>query len=145
MPVPGAAGSSSDVWDIPGPPLFFSESQSSAHSFLAPLSSLLACFPRRRRSDLTACSSSSSLAGCQALSAKAPSLPYGLLHPSTSVCWRPAQASQPCLLIVPPFLIPTLLASQSGSLHHHLPRVPRASLLMLVLESCVLFSLILFF
>lgn len=45
----------------------------------------------------------------------------------------------------PPSFPNSYSACRSGSLHHHLPRVPHALLLMLVLESCVLFSLILFF
>lgn len=112
MPVPGAAGSSSDVWDIPGPPLFFSESQSSALSFLAPLSSLLACFPRRpkvRPHSLLLLLLSSWMSGSEC---KGTLPPLRSSSPGMSVCWRPAQASQPCLLILPPFLIPTLLASQ---------------------------------
>lgn len=44
----------------------------------------------------------------------------------------------------PPSFSNSYSACQSCSLHHHLPRVPHVLLLMLVLESCVLFSLILF-
>lgn len=44
----------------------------------------------------------------------------------------------------PPSFSNSYSACQSGCLHHHLPRVPHVLLLMLVLESCVLFSLILF-
>lgn len=45
----------------------------------------------------------------------------------------------------PPSFPNSYSACRSGSLHHYLPRAPHALLLMLVLESCVLFSLILFF